>query len=717
MEPTTPRRDLDGQRLSAQPYLDWAVATGFVYLRPGAWLPLLVEFDPAITLARFTILAWLGEGLRPAVRVPELFAKGLPLTLQNSPKFNFCVLLVDRTRAAEVVRSQSWNLAIRRSELGPPVNLGERTVAATPPLAQPACQPQRASSVAPEVSTLRRWARALVNCFRSPGTDPPVTPPPSTLGQRVVVAVIDRGIAFAHSRFSTASGTRIACLWQQDNMVGATQMSDSPGAVLSAADIDLAVQNAKAQGSGEDRVYRTVGGMLFNVGGYNALARRRSHGTHVLDLAAGWDPNIADMSRPIIAVDMPDDAIADPAGATLAVHAMWGLVYIMTTAECMRGSGETLPVVVNISYGPHEGPHDGTGQLEVVMDHLIDAYRTSETPLRIVLAAGNYRQSRAHANFELQAGATKTLQWRLQPAGLTPSFMEIWLAATPGAAVNVTLISPQGLKISVSPGVSPVQLPLVVSPVMLAEYVPASASSPRAHVSLVIAPTALDPSIAGGHPVAASGLWSVEIKNASGKSLSSIDAWIKRSDTPGNRRAKGRQSYFDNADYARTTPSGKPIEFDPPGTKSYVRRQGTLSGIATGIKTYVIGAYRRGPDTADLMPADYSSEGPVAATALRTMRAPNWLAPGDDGVTCPGVLSAGTRSGARVAMRGTSVAAPQATRYYANEFAKGNAPGPASPGPLLRPSKKVPSADVLLVAGDGLMLLQPPVDRVWKERP
>ena len=723
MEPT-PRQDPELPRPPAQPYLDWAVATGFIYLRRGAWLPLLVEFDPAIPRARFTSLDWLNAGLRPAVRIPELFADKLPLTLQHSPKFNFSVLLVKRELAAQVVRDRSWSQAIRRSELGPPIDLPVKVRAAAAQAVQPA-DPVATAPTPPEIGTLHRWACALVDCFRPSPGEPPVTPPPPCApGKRVAIAVIDRGIAFAHPRFGTASGTRIACLWQQENMVGAIEKSDKPGTELSAADIDLAVQNAKAQGAGEDMVYRTVGGMKFDDDTYKALARRRSHGTHVLDLAAGRDPSQADSSRPIIAVDMPDDAIADPAGATLAVHAMWGLIHTMAVAEGMRRPGETLPVVANISYGPHEGPHDGTAQLEVVMDRMIDAYRTSDTPLRIVLAAGNYRQSRAHANFNLLPAGTRTLHWRLQPVGLTPSFMEIWLPATTGAAVSVTLRSPLGQVVSVTPLVPSDQLPPavppppIVSPLMLATYVPANPPwSPRPHIVLNIAPTALD----GGHPVAASGLWTVDVKNISGAPLN-IDAWIKRSDTPGGRRAKGRQSYFDDPLYQRYEPNGKPTEYDPAGTPSYVRRQGTLSGIATGKETYVIGAYRRGPDPTDLMPADYSSEGPAAPNAPRTMNSPNWLAPGDDGVSTQGVLAAGTRSGARVAMRGTSVAAPQATRYYADQFAAGNVPGQAAPGSLVPVSTKgippkVPPADAVLVAGDGLMLLQPPVDRIWKARP
>ena len=54
------------------------------------------------------------------------------------------------------------------------------------------------------------------------------------------------------------------------------------------------------------------GGLGFSTGGFKALARRRSHGTHVLDLAAGDNPAANMMNLPIIAVDMPDEAVGDP---------------------------------------------------------------------------------------------------------------------------------------------------------------------------------------------------------------------------------------------------------------------------------------------------------------------------------------------------------------------------------------------------------------------
>ncbi len=183
-------------------------------------------------------------------------------------------------------------------------------------------------------------------------------------------------------------------------------------------------------------MYQKFGGLTFDVDvdDYKPLARRKTHGTHVLDLAAG---DIHTSQHPIIAVDMPEDAVGDPAGSTLSVQAAWGLVYILDRAEKLRQPNETLPVVANLSYGPHEGPHDGTAPLEKFMRRiwqLANDPTISKTPLEIVLAAGNARQTRTHAAFDLQAGIPKDLRWRLQPGSLSASLMEIWLPPGAGPA-------------------------------------------------------------------------------------------------------------------------------------------------------------------------------------------------------------------------------------------------------------------------------------------
>jgi len=642
------------------PYLDWAIATNFAYLRPGNWLPLLVEFDPRLTRSQFTSLSWLGSSLSASVQVPALFQK-LP------PGFNFGVLLVPRSNAQSLVQDAGWIQRILRAEMGPPCS--NPVVLPTPPAS--------------------------------------FAPGPGAWMQRMVVAVIDEGISFAHERFrNTANQTRIAYLWRQD-----------AGIELTPAKIDPVVAAAQAAGENEEAVYRAIGGLDMNAEGYKPLARRHSHGTHVLDLASGYGPNPSVSQPLIIAVDMPEDAVGDPAGSTLIPHAAMGLLYVWLRAMAMRQPNETLPVVVNLSYGTHEGPHDGSSLFECFMDALIALSPVTETPIRIMLAAGNFRQSRVHAGFQLPVRLPQRLAWRLQPCGLTPSFMEIWIPA--GAKVRVSLTSPSGAQLAQSPTTNP--NPSIDPSGFWIKYVWESGHVLGRFV-LCIPPTAQDPWAPAPYQVVPSGVWDVTLTNAGGASVR-VDAWIKRSETLRGRRAKGRQSYFDDPAYLRyELPGyqGRPREFDPQPVGSYVQRQGTLSGIATGFLTYVMGAYCR----SDQMPAAYSSE------ASGRMHAPDWLAPGDDAASCPGALGAGTRNGARVAMSGTSAATPQLTRFFAETWT-GGVPDPVPPTAPV--SKRVPVADLVLVAGKGLVatdpltnpptlpptnpLPNPPIGRVWKNRP
>jgi len=123
----------------AQPYLDWAVATGFSYLRDGDWLPVLVEFnkdEPHIRsgigagqtpLQAFTDLTWLSEdkkALIDTIRIPELFA-GRSGVLKDAKDFLYCAIFLQREKAPALLRSAEWKQTILRAELGPPVTLGE----------------------------------------------------------------------------------------------------------------------------------------------------------------------------------------------------------------------------------------------------------------------------------------------------------------------------------------------------------------------------------------------------------------------------------------------------------------------------------------------------------------------------------------------------------------------------------------------------------------
>jgi hypothetical protein len=483
----------------------------------------------------------------------------------------------------------------------------------------------------------------------------------------------------------------------------ALTMPITPGFELTKAAIQAALNTAKTVGAGEDWVYQQSGGLTFGVDGYKPLARRKTHGTHVLDLAAG---DINTSQHPIIAVDMPEDAVGDPAGSTLSVQAAWGLVYILDRAEKLRQPNETLPVVANLSYGPHEGPHDGTSELEDFMDRIWQLADSSNTPLEIVLAAGNSRQTRAHAAFDLDAGIPKNLRWRLQPGSLSASLMEIRLPKGAGN-VTVTLTPPftsASLQpISVSSTMPNDDVTVDGNLVYWAEYVPAVAPVLTDSIVLSIVRTAPDPARTWGDAVAPSGVWCVTLRSTS--KITGLKSWIRRSDTLSGRRAKGRQSYFDDSAYERFNPTGRPYDFDT-GPTSYVLRFETLSGIATGSKTRVIGGYCN----SDFYPAIYSSHGTRMVGAPPAPSGPDWLTCCDDSDALPGVHAAGTRSGSVVAMNGTSAAAPQATRWIATEWL-GTGIRPKLPSglfvPVLSPARPIPPGELPFAFGNGLVAFAP----------
>ena len=675
----------------AQSELEWAIETRLAYLRKGTWLPLLVRFRidalPRIAhrtpLEVFATLKWLGPEIekRKDIVVPELF-DNLPAFLKTANDFSYCILLIKRdrpddvARVRRVVRSEQWTRVIASAQLGPPIDYFTDSATSD--------------------------------------NSPVPTPNEAQKPVRVVVAVIDQGIAFANSRFFNGNQPRIDYLWQQ-NFLGtilppsSLTTSATPGFELTKASIKSAVDAGRLVGADEDWVYCNFGGLTYSIDGYKPLGRRHTHGTQVLDLAIS---NLDPTQHPVIAVDLPEDAVGDPAGATLSVHAAWGLIYAIDRAEKLRLPYERLPVVVNLSYGQHEGPHDGSGDLEQFIEQIYAAASVSPTPLEIVLAAGNFRQTRTRATANLRATRGKVLHWRLQPGSLSPSLMEIWLPPNYYSQFTVELKPPsptaqlRPLDVGTNQAVDTV-LDGFGNALYRGTYVPAGTfpGQNRARVSLAIARTAPDP--AGGWASAAvpSGVWHVTIKSST--AVKDIDAWIKRSVTLSGRRAKGRQSHFEDKAYARFMPSGRPYDYDP-GGMSDIRRLGTLSGIATGANPRIIGTYR----ASDFYPSLHSSHG-TRITAIAGAQGPNWLECGEESDVLRGILVSGSRTGSVSRINGTSAAAPQATGWIAEEWLATGARPNLPPGlfvPVLRTQRPIPLPERPVAFGNGLApaRLRPP---------
>jgi hypothetical protein len=627
--------------VEACPYFEWTRATGFAYYdRSAKWLPVLIELQDTPNLrgnarAFAQHVLRLQQGRRPGwaaeVRLPP-FAAMPPAWLQTQPRF--VSVLVTPTFLDRLYAGKQPSASIRRFELG----------RSTPPSAG---APSKAMAAAPVAAATAQ----------------------------VVLGVIDDGIPFAHDRYFSGDGTtRIEYFWDQ-SQPSSTWGDWGYGNQIDKAQIDqhITASTHGPQGVDEDEVYRRSGHLVHLQPGHKPLAARASHGAHVLDLAcnAPWpfapQPPAAG-ARPIVAVQLPIDTVADTSGATLEPQIYNGLCYILdrATALAARRARPPLPVVVNVSYGLIAGPHDGTGMLEQAMNDLIQCCTMKDVELlRVVLPAGNSHLSRCHASFALPKGAKRELAWRVLPDDRTESHVEIWLPA--GADVNtlsIAINAPDG-STSTGPFVAGESWTATASgaPIGKACYYPATQPMARPHVTLWIAPTARPDADV---PTAPAGLWRIEIDNSAGAAaVAPIDAWIQRDDTAPGYPRRGRQSYFDDPDYLRYDNGGRAIEVD--SGPSCIRREGLLNAIATGSLPVVVGGFRR----SDRNVAAYSAGGPLPPPGRGAPNpdGPDALLPSEDAPSMRGVLAAGTRSNSCVAMQGTSVAAPQAAFWIAEKAA------------------------------------------------
>lgn len=502
----------------------------------------------------------------------------------------------------------------------------------------------------------------------------PATVPAQTISatpRTVIMAVIDDGIGFAHERFrKVVAGhpeSRVEYWWLQDGPYAGATSTVPNGCELRKKDIDKLIDDCTMAGAiDEDLLYRKAGLLDFRQYGHKSAAWHASHGTAVMDLACGYhsDPPVDD--RPIIAVQLPVRVTGDTSGASLYPWIVAALAYIIDRATVLSGgpSAPQLPVVVNLSYGRLEGPHDGTSDLELAMEQFIHHAAARGMALRVVLPAGNSYLLRTHAQVQFHGpNHSELLRWRVLPDDRTPSFSEIWLplrhATSPTNRIELVITSPTGQSRTISETSGPVTWDAAGGTYGQAVYTIAQPSN-RGMFRISLTPTA-DCDTPNAQ-LAPAGLWQLELKNVQTALIGeTVHAWIQRDDTLYGFPLRGRQSFFDDPDYERFDHAGREKETD--NAASPVKRAGTINSIATGASPIVAGGYRLKEMTA----AKYSAAGVHHAPP----RHPDAVAVSDDSCVLAGVLAAGTYSGSTVAMDGTSVATPQVARLAAGEIVAG----------------------------------------------
>ncbi len=631
-----------GATAGFDPYLIWAETDNFSGYgdKPPKWLPLAIELTGGTTVQQLLAAAsskWL--------HVPPVYtSRAAPAGLR------FCTARVRPAFFKHIQPGGRLHALVLRLELGLPA-------------AEYADDPTgHSKGIAPPQST---------------GAAYQADAQAETLLSGKVLGLIDDSLALAHANFLHEGEARTRYFWRQDAKgMGRTPQALGYGHELTAADINAAMQAHVYNGLvDESAVYVALG--LSTLGKkmrkqqhfFHALDTSVSHGSHVMDLAAGprtllaqvsnlppgfdappsWAAANDDASRaPLVAVQLDYDTVRDTSGGSMNVHVLDGLMYILSRCA------DDARVTVNVSFGTLAGPHDGTSLLEAAMDELIALLNGR---LQIALAAGNSYQLRTYANVTLSKGERITLDWCGLPDDSTQSFVELWIEEE-REGLQIRLTPPGGAPLPVLKfGESRMWTNGGKQPLCALIYPTAVATGRRGTCALLaVAPTfSFDPKTA----TAPGGVWRIELINTGSKPVT-VDAYVERDDVVVGTRSGARQSHFEDELYDMQA------VIDDPSNPTPIRRSGNFNSIATGQRTVSVGGTRiTGSRWAEYSP---QKPDPDAGRPQRpgVVKVPDAHAFSDGNPAALGVNAAGTRSGAVVRLRGTSDASPQVSRQILN---------------------------------------------------
>ena len=244
-------------------------------------------------------------------------------------------------------------------------------------------------------------------------------------GRGVVLAVLDWGCDFAHPNFIDHQGrTRLLALWDQRRPARHARHRYGYGTIYGAPEIDRAL--------GSRDPYTALG--------YHPAeadpTRRGTHGTHVMDIAAG---NGRCEGTP---VGMAPDAhlvfVHLAARTTPLLCDLGDSVRVLEAFYFVQETAGDRPWVVNMSLGRTGGDHTGRSLVERAIDHVLE----ERAGRACVLSAGNYYAKNLHAEGLLRPGGRAVLDWHVAPDDRTPNELEIWYSGRDRCLVR--LASPAG---------------------------------------------------------------------------------------------------------------------------------------------------------------------------------------------------------------------------------------------------------------------------------
>jgi subtilisin-like proprotein convertase family protein/subtilisin family serine protease len=415
-------------------------------------------------------------------------------------------------------------------------------------------------------------------------------------GEGVVVGIVDYGCDFVHPSFRHQDrSTRLLAIWNQGGVLSAT----SPfgyGSEHTREDINRALQTTDP--------YRTL---AYEV-------PRSSHGTHVMDIAAGND-GVAPKAD-LVFVEIRTPFSTDP---DVVMQTNFGnSVQLVEAIRYIFDKAGDKPCVVNFSLGTNGGPHDGSNLAEQAIDVML----TQQPNRAAVIAAANSYEDGIHAAGTVPQGEFVDIQWELKEIDFTENELEIWYKG--GDRFRLEVISPSGTS---------------VASLELGEN--GRLKNDKGETMMFLAHRKQDPNNGDNvislfnlpHLGIPRGKWTVRLHGIE-ITDGSFHAWIERDDIG--------QS-----------------QFVPPHDNTH-----TLGSLSCGKKTIAVGSYDAHKPTTPL--SFFSSSGPTRDGRQK----PEVSAPGHDVVAAQSRSLIGTTR-----KSGTSMAAPATAGAIALIFAEAKAKG------------------------------------------
>lgn len=239
-------------------------------------------------------------------------------------------------------------------------------------------------------------------------------------GKDVIVGIIDVGFQLDHPNFYDTSGTkhRVVRYWDQLDDTG------NPPTGFNYGSLHTTLSDMTAKTYSDETHGTHVAGIAAG-SGYGSKNRRHA--------GVAYEADMVFVNIKYYDNTLPPSAKGDLLVASPAI--IDGLDYIFRYADSVG-----KPAVVNLSWGMHTGPHDGTSLFDLAIENLTGPGKI------FVGSAGNSGWTRTHLGKFVQKDTLRTLPFnnRNVRADVEDMYIDMWGSARTDFSVSLGLVDTSG---------------------------------------------------------------------------------------------------------------------------------------------------------------------------------------------------------------------------------------------------------------------------------